>query len=247
MADGLKVFILGSARSGTSIAYLAMREVFGLAGRGESHVFPIFQRIVHMFYGYSQEFGNFRGVLAQDLNVRVFKEYLFPYIRDLYSNAYGGDSFVDKTPGAEAIRGCGLILGAFPDARVILTRRNGIEVVISYQSKFGAAFEGACQAWHQCATASDRIRDTHPDILEIDQYDFTNAPKETARRIADYLDRPEKAEQLAEFLLTRRVETLSHHDWKRRLTLADVDWSDDAKGTFRRVCGEQMNKLGYVL
>ena len=32
MADGLKVFIVGSARSGTSITYFAMREVFGIVG-----------------------------------------------------------------------------------------------------------------------------------------------------------------------------------------------------------------------
>jgi hypothetical protein len=247
MSDGLKVFIVGSARSGTSITYFAMREVFGLVGRGESHVFPIFQRIVHMFFEYRQKFENVQGVLAGELNVRIFKDYLFVYIRDLYSKAYKSDSFVDKTPGAEAIRGCGLILGAFPDARIIMTRRNGIEVVKSFQSKFGTSFEDACRAWSQCALASAQIRDAHPDILEIDQYDLTNAPEETALKIAEHLDRPEKAKELAMFFATRRVEKLSDHDWRRRLTLADVDWPEEAKETFRRICGEQMHELGYAL
>ena len=34
----LKVFIVGPARSGTSITYMLMRRVFFLPGRGESHV-----------------------------------------------------------------------------------------------------------------------------------------------------------------------------------------------------------------
>ena len=205
MADGLKVFIVGSARSGTSITYFAMREVFGIVGRGESHVFPIFQRIVHLFFEYRQKFAEVEGVLARELNVKAFRESLYPYIRDLYQRTYKCGSFVDKTPGAEAIRGCGLILGAFPDARILLTRRNGIEVVKSFQSKFGASFADACRAWSQCAAAAAQIRSAHPDILELDQYDLTNAPEETAQKIANYLGRPEKAQELGTFFATRRV------------------------------------------
>ena len=165
----------------------------------------------------------------------------------MYSKAYEVDSFVDKTPGAEAILGCDLILGAFPDARIILTRRNGIEVVKSFQSKFGSSFEDACLAWNHCALASAQIRKTHPEVLEIDQYDLTNEPEETARKIANHLNQPEKANELAVFFSTRRVETLSDHDWKRRLTLADVKWPEEAKETFRKICGQQMQELGYAL
>ncbi|HVH79872.1 MAG TPA: hypothetical protein VM782_10805, partial [Stellaceae bacterium] len=42
----LKVFIVGPPRSGTSILYLAMQQVFDLPGYGESHVVPAIQRAI---------------------------------------------------------------------------------------------------------------------------------------------------------------------------------------------------------
>ena len=247
MSD-LKVFILGSPRSGTSITYYAMREVFGLKGRGESHVFPIFQRMIHQFYTYTQEFKKISGVLAAELDTRSFRDDLYAHLRIFYAKAYGGAGFVDKTPGAESIRGCDLISGAFPDARVILLQRNGIEVVNSYRSKFDASFENACQAWKHVVIASQQLVEQKQDrVLVIDQFDLTNAPETSAASIAHHLGRPELADKLAAFFVDRRVEQHSTHDWHFRQTLADIGWSDDEKAVFRTVCGDCMTALGYAL
>jgi hypothetical protein len=67
MTDQLQVFVIGSPRSGTSITYYAMREVFDLPGRGESHVIPVFQRVIHTFFRYAQDFAG-SGVLAGELS-----------------------------------------------------------------------------------------------------------------------------------------------------------------------------------
>ena len=245
MTDSLNVFILGSPRSGTSITYYAMREVVGLKGRGESHVLPVFHRMLHQFYTYTVEFQKHPGVLAGDLDVLLLRESFHAYLRDFYARAYGGDAFVDKTPGAEAIRGCDLILGTFPAARILLLQRNGIEVVNSFQSKFGASFENACQSWVHVVEAAQQMTATRPEVLVVDQFDLTNRAQEASAAIADYLERPDLASRLAAFFTERRVERQSEHDWTKRLTLADTTWTDPQKAHFVAVCGPSMASLGY--
>src|SRR4030088_1094132 len=146
MPANLQVFILGSARSGTSITYYAMHEILGLPGTGESHVIPIFQRIIHSFYTHQQSFQD-PEVLAQRLNTADFRRYILDYIRTFYQSAYPTSCWVDKTPGDEAIFGAPLIRQAFPLAKLICTKRSGVEVVESFRAKFSAPFETACHAW----------------------------------------------------------------------------------------------------
>ena len=246
MPEDLKVFIIGSPRSGTSITYFAMREIFRLKGRGESHVMPIFLRMVHQFYTYSQDFTSHPGVLAGELDTKTFKEGLYPYIRSFYAKAYPGGGFVDKTPGAEAVRGCDFIYGAFPDARVILLQRNGIEVVNSYRTKFQASLESAFLSWKQVVAASQQALATYKSILVIDQFDLANTPEVAAARICEHLDRRDLTPLLSRFFADRRVESQSTHDWQRRQTLDDVDWSSGEKDLFVSICGDSMKALGYA-
>src|SRR5438552_17202137 len=103
MSPNLQVFILGCARSGTSITYYAMREIFGLPGAGESHVMPIFQRVLHSFYTYQQSFRDSeRDVFARSLDTADFRRHMIDYIRAVYDSTYPGRRWVDKTPGDEA-------------------------------------------------------------------------------------------------------------------------------------------------
>lgn len=246
-AVNLQVFILGPARSGTSITYHAMREVFGLPGDGEGHVMPIFQRVIHEYYKYSMEFRGAKGVSARRLDTATFRSHIYDFIRNTYFSIYPQRGWVDKTPGSEALVGAELILSAFPTAKIILTTRTGVEVVQSFRRKFSRSFEDACRVWSDCMRAAQMVRDRGFPILEIDQYDLTNEPDIAASRIAGYLGRPEREADLARFFSDRRVEKSSTHDWTRRQTLADVDWSDDEKELFRSLCGDWMARLGYPI
>lgn len=250
MSNGLQVFVLGSARSGTSITYYVLREVFNLPGAGESHVMPAFQRAFHLFHMYHKGFvenHSTRGVLACKLSPREFREHNLEYIRSFYRSHYKDGSWVDKTPGAEAILGVPLILDAFPDARLIVTKRTGIEVVRSFQAKFSSAFEDACNAWANSMNAIRRTRASCPGLLEVDQYDMTNAPQQVAESLADHLAMPDKRDAVAEYLMRQRPDRRSTHDWSRRLMLADVDWSEAERNTFRRICGELMDEFSYPM
>ncbi len=247
MVNAPNVFILGSPRSGTSITYFAMREVFRLPGRGESHVIPLFTRLMALFRTFKDGFKGNEGVLAADLDEDVFRQTMCTLAQYYYVREYGVDGFVDKTPGAEAIAGCDFILKAFPEAKFLLMQRNGIEVINSYQRKFSKSFEDSCKSWSTVIDVSARVRPDVPGMLVIDQFDLTNRPAEVAARVADYLNRPNLAADLAAYFKTKRVEQQSSHDWSRRLTLADVTWTEDEKEIFREICGAQMHSLGYAL
>ncbi len=244
---GLRVFIVGPARSGTSAMYYAMRQVLGLPGPGESHVIPAFQRVVHGFWMYCDSLRNNNGVLARRLDFGDFRRHTIDYIRNFYAATFPDGSFVDKTPGAEAIAGAQLIRLAFPDARIIVTRRAGPEVVQSYRRKFGSDFTDACRAWSVCMTAIEQMRPLVPDLLEVEQHDLATRTDAVTHQIAAYLGRPERAAELAAFFRDNRTDRLSDHDWNHRLTLDAMDWTEEQKQIFRTTCGPQMQRFGYPM
>jgi Sulfotransferase family len=247
-ATGPKVFIMGPARSGTSIMYYAMREVFGLPGTGESHVIPVFDQMSRMFMSHVAKYKGMK-VLASKLETEPFRRHLTDYMRTFYESAYPGGSWVDKTPGR--LGGVALIAKSFPDARVIITRRTGIEMVVSHQTKFASEFEVACHLWarsmNDILTLRKRPATLTRIVLEQDQFDLTNNAAESAERIAVHLGQPAKAGELETFFRERRVQKSSEHSWERRLTLAETPWSDTEKDLFVRECGPMMEALSYPM
>jgi len=243
----LQVFIMGPPRSGTSVTYYAMREVFKLPGYGESHVFPIFLTMLHRFWQYSEAFRKQTGNFAAQLDTASLRATFIEYLRNFYASHYPAGSWVDKTPGADAILSTSLVLDAFPDAKIILTTRSGLEAVESFRRKFSSSFENACLSWVHCMEALIRVTAEHPTLLKIDQFDMANQPEKTAARIAAHLGREDQAGRLSDFLRSHQPERSSQHPWETRLTLAAMNWNEDEKRIFNEVCGTLMRKLEYPL
>lgn len=247
VTSGLKVFVLGPARSGTSILYYALQKVFSLPGEGESHIMPGFQRVVFTFARYCEQFNGAEGVLARQLDATAFRTHVIEYLQQFYAGTFPDGNFVDKTPGAEAIAGLPLIREAFPDAKVIVTRRSGIEVVQSHIRKFGTKFSEACEAWSAAMEAIRQVKASRSDFLEIEQHELVNSRDLICAKLATHLDAPEKLGELDAFLAENKVDRVSDHDWRIRLRLAEVAWDAAEKETFMRICGAQMEKFGYAL
>jgi hypothetical protein len=249
--EGPKVFVLGSARSGTSILYLALRRVFGLSGPGESHVLPIFVRILHEFWQYRKGLvakdGRNKKLLVYRLDPKLFRAHLAEFIRSFYASQFPTGAWVDKTPGVEAILATSMILEAFPSAKIIATKRTGVEVVRSFSTKFSSGLEDACSAWAEAMAALHKATERFPDILVVDQYDIANSPAETAGRIAAYIGMPGKSPALAEFFAGTEFDRSSTHSRQTRMTLADVDWDESGRKTFERICGSMMQRFGYPM
>ncbi len=244
----LKIFVLGAARSGTSALFTALSTVFGLPGYGESHVIPAFQRMIHQLRQYVEIFdSNPEDIMIKHMGAAPVEALLFGYVRELYRDTYKGSGFVDKTPTGEAIYGAPLIESIFPEAYLVATRRNGIEVVQSFRLKFSTDFADACLAWSEAMSGILHARARCQNLIEIDQFDMANQPERTGRRIAAWLGFPEHGAALGQFFARERIEKSSTHDWSRRLTLADVDWTPAEKATFTRICGRMMEQFEYTM
>ncbi len=246
MVEARQIFILGCARSGTSVVYRAVRHVLGLPGEGESHVLPIFVRLMHEYKLYVDQFKGREGLLAANLELRTFRTALVNYIRDFYAREYPEGSWVDKTPGPEGTIGVTFIVEAFPEARIIATKRNGIEVVESFRRKFSASFEDACQAWTASMAALEQILIFCPSILCVDQFDLANAPERMGPVIANHFLRPDLGGALSAFFADNREDRQSSHEWGRRITPEVAGWTSAENEIFDRICGDLMRASGYA-
>jgi hypothetical protein len=244
----LKVFVVGAPRSGTSILLYALKEVFDLPGFGESHVIPVFQRMVHPMRVYLESFTTLNDpVMVKTLSRARLEQCLFEFVRAFYRETFPGDRWVDKTPTGEAVFGLPLIESIFPDVRLIVTKRNGIEVVGSHVKKFNSSFEEACLSWVNAMKGLLHARGICRNLLEVDQYEFLNVPEQVSERIARHLSALDRAGKLASYLLNHRVESSSTHDSGTRLRLADTNWSGADRELFKLRCAEMMTTFGYEL
>src|SRR5690606_16631489 len=104
-------------------------------------------------------------------------------------DAVAGRSFVEKTPGTQAVLALPMVAEQWPEAKIVFARRRGIENIISVLYKFEhRTFDDACRDW-TAAMAGWLALD--PAIrarsIEIDQMDMARAPEETAARLGAYL------------------------------------------------------------
>ena len=145
------VFILGAARSGTSILMKAMKEGALLPGLNEGHVLPLlmkFLEVTDRYYSkYEEEAISPFMVLSSVPRNRLEDRMKFLF-RELQENLHHGGVWVDKTPGADMILLAPVLLEIWPNARFIFAKRRGLENLISRRRKFpDRAFEQECRKW----------------------------------------------------------------------------------------------------
>ncbi|MBY0330142.1 MAG: sulfotransferase [Acetobacteraceae bacterium] len=245
--DKLKVFVLGPARSGTSITYTCMRRVFRLPGRGESHVMPAFQDMIDAFHRYKAKKRPKGNIAFLSLDPARVEAHVHAFVREFYAGLYPGGAFIDKTPGPRAIHGIPVIRAIFPDARVVITKRGGIETVDSFRRKFNMPVGAASKTWTACMRAILWAQENCEDVHVVEQFDMANRTDEVAAALCAYLGQPEKTPQVARFLRENEKQASSSHDRSRPLTLGDGAWSAEEKDVFLRVSGDMMQRLSYPI
>ena len=242
----LKVFVVGGPRSGTSALTRALRLAFDLPGHGESHTIPAIAMITHPLRLYWERFqGNPSDLLIKILPTVQIEEMIFRFVRDFYVQTYGGGSWIDKTPSDEAVHSISLIPRIFPEARIIVIRRNGIEVVRSVRSKFGLPFSGACTNWNSVMAGVSLARKRCPQALEVDHRAFIHDLDAMTLACAEHLGRPELASHMADLLRHDRQDQSAADPGPSPTTLDDVDWTADEKAVFQATCEPWMTAFGY--
>ena len=248
------VFVLGPARSGTTAIGNGLRRALGLPGYGEGHTMPLLMRLMEAAHGYyaapnEAEAAATDEVLLAHVGPEEWQARLAREFRSVYHNMHGGP-FIDKSPGALMIAALPMVMAAWPDARIVFSRRRGIENVESRRRKFPdqAEFIGHCHDWTAAMVNWHELRTLVPESqrIEIDQFDLATDPRRCSERLSRFLELGrDQGEFLRESFETQTPERTSA-SW-RPLELGELSWSAEERRTFIAVCGPAMDAFGYSL
>jgi hypothetical protein len=240
-APCLRLFLLGSPRSGTSQLGTTLTQVLSLPWLGEGHGAPLFARAADALTGdKSAENGLVRHMAREN-----FRQIAIQAARSAYFFMHGSASFVDKTPGVPMIAAAPFLVECFPGSRFIFLRRNPVANIRSRLVKFaGTPFEEHCRDWAAAMNEWLRVRSLLPHYVEIQQEDMLAAPEEVAKVLADYIGVPECAARVCDSLKTERLEqTGAGAGTTDKL---QAGWTAAQVQAFEKICGPAMRAFGYV-
>ena len=235
----LRMFLMGSPRSGTSQLGATLTKVLGLPWLGEGHGAPLFASAADALTGDKAS----ENGLVRHLARENFRQIAVEAARNAYFYMHGSASFVDKTPGVKMIAAAPFLLECFPDSYFIFLRRNPVANISSRMVKFGGDFEEHCRDWAAAMNGWLRVRSALPHYVEIQQEDMLEAPERVARVLADYISVPESAERIAESLKTEHLEQTGAGAAKTDRLQAG--WTAEQVRAFDRICGPVMQAFGY--
>jgi hypothetical protein len=239
-APSLRLFLMGSPRSGTSQLGSTLTQVLSLPWLGEGHGAPLFARAADALTGdKAAENGLVRHMAREN-----FRQIAVQAARGAYFFMHGSASFVDKTPGVPMIAAAPFLVECFPGSRFVFLRRNPVANIRSRLVKFaGTPFEEHCRDWAAAMNEWLRVRDLLPHYLEIQQEEMLAAPEQVATALADYIGVPESAARICESLKTDRLEqTGAGAGTTDKL---QAGWTAEQVRAFERICGPAMRAFGY--
>jgi hypothetical protein len=226
----LKIFLLGSPRSGTSEMGNTLTSVLKLPWLGEVHAAPLFAAAGLSMRGDAKSpLGMLRFLNAHDIGSVAITA-----LKQVYFYMHASASFVDKTPGVRMVETLPFIRECFPDARFVFLSRNPVANVLSRLAKFGGRFEDHCYDWAASMTAWMQIRARLPHYLEVRQEDMMEQPAAVGEAIATYLGVAHAAESIGASLSAGSMERTGAGLGKS--TPAETGWTAEQAAFFARIC-----------
>lgn len=251
------IFVVGSPRSGTSIIAEALRYGLGANTANETHIITAFSELESHFNKrfYESEPSQQKGMSLSLFPNTYVKAELIKLIRNAYQSAFTNEIIIDKTPGKLMISMLPITVYAFPDAKVIFCKRRAIENVASRLEKFkGMTFTEHLAGWVKCFEEWKISKSTITLLLkrdcwyvEIDQYTILNEPEKAAKYIAHGLKSSSNlVEDFAHIFSSKRPESKGAKV-KPVISLRSVNWSEEQKSLFIKLCSTTMAEQGYSL
>jgi len=251
----LPLFIVGSARSGTSIVAAAFLFGLDIPGFREGHFFSQLDDIHRAIARHYESRAAIRGrkghvTLADIPRERIWEEILQDF-KALHDEKMGGKIlWYDKTPDFKMIRSIPFVREIYREARFVFMKRRGIENVVSRLKKFpNISFRKQCELWSLSMSSWAEVRTTLPQgaWIEIEQRDVALDPAGTASLLTAFLQLPAyQREVLADYFRDNRPQHLGGDETSTQ-SLDSVGWGDERRSTFRDACGEMMHLYGYSL
>ena len=148
------------------------------------------------------------------------------------------------------------LLSLYPGARFLWIVRNGLAVVNSRQRFHGFRemdFAKQCETWAASIDTYGYVRDSER-ALELRHEQLVEDPEALFRQILDFLDiRPHPGPtRFAQSTLIHPLDqkTQVRTDVRKALKEREAGWEHwgaDEKETFRRICGQAMETMGYPI
>jgi hypothetical protein len=227
----------------------ALRQATRYRGFDEGHLFNLagllLTNLQEYYLGAQTALHNDTAIarVPADMIANRIKQAFIDLAHELFETPF----WLDKTPTIEMVSYAPFFLSIWPNARFILTKRRGIENVMSRQRKFpDVAFEGHCLDWAGSMRAWLVVRAAlEGKAIEVDQFSMSHDPSQVASDVSELLGlHATEAAALAAALRETRVEQTSA-DARRSVSLASVPWSEAEKHIFRQICGPMMEAYGY--
>ena len=249
------IFVLGAARSGSSILALGLTQGAELPGLNESQVFPLLNQLLETVDQYFAKLdddyvSNSEAHLIARLSKQGLNDRLTEIFKEIHRDIYQDSTWVDKTPSSSMLRAVPMIHRIYPEARFVFVKRRGIENILSRRRKFpDETFEAHCREWSSCMQAWQEISGRlSSQSIEIDQRDIGISPEAVAQQLGDFLQlSPQQTQNISIFWKSERPEQTAPAQDHKYTTLDETNWSETEKEFFLQQCRPMMDAYGYPI
>jgi hypothetical protein len=243
------VFILGSARSGTSAVTQALLTATTYQGYEEGHFFdvlaPLTVALNEFLTTKADEHG--RNTTASRISRTFVDEGLDDIMITVARELFPKGLWLDKTPNTNMIHLAPRFLHIWPNAKFVFMKRRGIENVASRLRKFEYNFARNCREWAAAMEAWLAVRDQLAgSSLELDQATAAREPELAAMRLAELISLSDTEQRrIGQVLASERVQQTGDAAAVAK-PLLDMGWRADWVEAFREICGPMMCAFSYT-
>jgi hypothetical protein len=246
------IFIIGSARTGTSAVVMALRNGAHIAGYNEGHYLSMMHGMI------KSAVDHIVGVKGRNSNPAVMMTYvkvddithdIMMMMKSRMESYFPNQKvWMDKTPDGLMLRVIPYLILMWPKARFIYTKRRALENISSRLRKFKhLSFEQNCERWAVAMDLWQKLKHHIPEgqRIEIDQRDMGLEPLKTAQRIGDFLGFSEQQiKDIGVALKGDRVE-FTGGDEKAFKDMFELGWTSEQIEIYNRICAPINKEYGY--
>jgi hypothetical protein len=241
------VFVLGSARSGTSAITLALLESRAYVGSGEGHLMPLANMLLTTIDQHYRHVGYDPNTTLGRVSIDAFQRLVRRSFVQLARDLFQATRWLDKTPTVEMVRAAPLMKEIWPNAKFIFMKRRAIENVLSRQRKFPAdAVDRHYSDWVAVMTAWLEVREQLGDsVLEVEHRQLVLNPQTEASSIANFLELPEaSAASFVSYICEMRPER-TDPNFGATYEFDDLGLDEQDARKMRAACDPIMKAMGY--
>lgn len=241
------IFILGSARSGTSAITAALLRCTEYTGQEEGHFLDIlayyYQATEDFFVSKTDEL--YRNTMISMVPRDILYDYTKSAMIKIAQSLFPNGKWLDKTPSTNMIYIAPVLKEIWPNAKFIFVSRRSLECIRSRRVKFRYSFERDCREWASAANAWLSVKKVLGDsAIRVEQFDMMHSVEKLSQKVAAHLSLDNKTtDRIALFLASSRPQESGFDE--KTLHLDDLNLTAEEAKNYEDICSPYMQMLGY--